>query len=123
MRGSSHLGYGAVAGFLTLMAVESVAAKPDPVMGRLLARAACTYCHIVTEDQGFAPPAQPQGPAFSAIAANPKSSAKQLRRFLLTTHKDVGNGTGMPNPLLTNQQIENIVAFILSQRRQPGAKD
>jgi mono/diheme cytochrome c family protein len=118
MRAASKLTYGLMIGLFTVAAANAATVKPETT-GRLLARSACSYCHVVTEDQGFAPPLRPQGPDFLAIAANRKNSAKQLRRFLLTTHKDVANSAGMPNPLLTNKQIDNIVGFILSQRGEP----
>jgi mono/diheme cytochrome c family protein len=98
---------------------------PDPAVGRSFAQRTCGYCHMVTEDQGFAPlvskfrDQQPQGPNFSAIAANPRNTEERLRTFLMTTHKSVGKDEGMPNPLLANHQIDNIVSFIISLREDP----
>lgn len=94
-------------------------AQPDPLAGRSLTLSTCAYCHVVAADQGFAPPLQPQGPAFSAVAADTKFTSKTLRNFLMTTHRDIARGKAMPNPLLTNAQIDNIVVYILGQRQKP----
>ena len=37
----------------------------------------------------------------------------------MTTHRDIARGKAMPNPLLTNAQIDNIVVYILGQRQKP----
>lgn len=102
---------------LPAVATGKVGMAADPVAGRSLARMACAYCHVVEADQGFVPPLCPQGPDFSAVAANPSNTEKRLCTFLMTTHK--AKEKGMPNPLLSNNQIENIVSFILSPHKQP----
>ena len=104
---------------LPAVATGKVGIAADPAAGRSLARSACAYCHVVTDDQGFAPVLRPQGPDFAIIAANPKNTAKKLRTFLLTTHKNVRDSTGMPNPILKNDQIDNIVSFIMGERKKP----
>lgn len=91
----------------------------DRPAGRSLALANCTYCHVVTPDQGFAPVLRPQGPDFSAVAANPTNTTESLRKFLLTTHQNFSNARGMPNPLLSKDQVADVVSFILSQRKAP----
>lgn len=96
------------------LALITVPARADGTVGRSLALTRCAGCHLVAADQGFEPVEKPRGPDFAVIAANPKTTAKSLRRFLLTTHKNPGGPRpGMPNPLLTNSQIGDVVAFIL----------
>lgn len=107
-----------VIGLLALVTGKAGSAA-DPVAGRSFARMACAYCHVVDAGQGFAPPLRPQGPDFSAVAAGPGNTAKRLRTFLITTHKSAGKDAGMPNPLLNNTQIDNVVSFIVSQGKQP----
>lgn len=97
---------------LPTVTTGKIALAADPVAGRSLARKVCAYCHVVEANQAIAPTIRPKGPDFSAIAANPSVNAERLRSILMTTHKT--KETGMPNPLLSNNQIENVVSFILS---------
>ncbi|MHB1207481.1 MAG: c-type cytochrome [Rhodospirillaceae bacterium] len=103
--------------------VSSAGAAPvengDGAPGRSLALANCTYCHVVAPDQSFAPVLRPQGPDFSTVAANPANTTESLRKFLLTTHQNFSNAKGMPNPLLSKDQVADVVSFILSQRKAP----
>jgi mono/diheme cytochrome c family protein len=101
---------------LGLIASETGAAEPQPLAGRALALATCAYCHVVAQDQAFEPPLQPRGPAFAAVANNPAFTAKKLRTFLLTVHRDIAHGKAMPSQVLTNAQINDIVSYIQSQR-------
>ena len=97
----------------------SAGAEPPP--GKSLAMANCTYCHVVASDQKFTPVLRPQGPNFSAVAANPKTTAAGLKTFLKTTHQNFSNAKGMPNPVLSSDQVDELVAYIMGQRpqRQP----
>ena len=111
---------------LFFLAVHSTGlAAPDPVAGREFAQKACVNCHVVTEDESFTATKtrflnpHTQGPDFSTIAAFPGNTAETLRAFLMTTHRDVVKEVGMPNPVLANYQIENVISFILSLREDP----
>ena len=112
----SSLGAAVITVSVIVMSHPALSA-PDASTGEALAKSACAYCHVVAPDQGFAPISRPQGPDFAVIAANAKNTAGRLRMFLMTTHQNVGKSSaGMPNPLLTNDQIADIVSYILSLR-------
>ena len=104
----------AMVGLLRVGTFDAGAAESGPVPGKSLALSTCAYCHIVGPDQAFTPPLSPQGPTFSGIAADQKFSAKKLRFFLKTTHRDIAHGKEMPNPVLSNGQIDDIVTYISS---------
>jgi mono/diheme cytochrome c family protein len=83
----------------------------DPSEGRQLATAWCSSCHQVDpQAQRLATDAVP---SFQAIAAMPSTTSMSIRAFLSTTH-DV-----MPNFRLTDPQIEDVGAYILSLRARP----
>jgi hypothetical protein len=42
-----------------------------------------------------------------------------VQKSLNTTHKDIGNPKGMPNPQLLDYQIEQVAAYLLSLRKHP----
>jgi len=100
-------------------AADSAQAAPSSSAGKSLALSGCAYCHVVALDQNFLPPLKPQGPDFSSIAADPTFNAKRLRTFLLTTHRDIARGKAMPNPILENTQIDELIRFILASRPAP----
>tara|TARA_R110000868_G_scaffold101344_1_gene278990 strand:- start:6 stop:368 length:363 start_codon:yes stop_codon:yes gene_type:complete len=109
----------AMVGFMVFIATNPSIAESDPTAGRRLAQLECAYCHVVSADQGFEPPFRPHGPDFISIAANPKKTSKDLRVFLLTTHKHSAHSPSMPNPILTNNQISDVVSYILSLQNNP----
>jgi mono/diheme cytochrome c family protein len=95
-----------------LMMVAGYAAA-DPVAaerlseGRRIAETWCANCHLVGP---AAPgPATDAAPPFHAIAAMPSTTAMSLRVFLSTPH------SRMPDYRLTNDQIDAVSDWILSQ--------
>jgi len=88
--------------------------------GRAFALVACTGCHVVTPDQPFAPDftGPPPPPDFRSIANMPNTTAESLRKFL-TTRLTVPPHPQMADPYLTRDQLENVVAFIMSLRVRP----
>ena len=72
----------------------------------------CTRCHQINLDE-LAPLAYP--PSFMEIANMPSTTALAINVFLRTTH-DV-----MPNYRLSRQEIDDVVAFILSLKDQKDA--
>jgi mono/diheme cytochrome c family protein len=94
------------------------ASNPDHVTaGRALALTACTGCHVVLPDQPFRPvfTGPPPPPDFRTIANAPSTSAASLRKVLSSLHT-VPPPQQMANPQLTNEQLENVVAFIMTLR-------
>lgn len=86
--------------------------------GEYVALQLCSYCHVVSEDRRYRPDAGPDGPTFAAIAADPSVSAKTLRRFLAKTHWDERTlPVTMPQLLLTSDETEDVVAYILKDRK------
>lgn len=80
----------------------------DPDEGRRLATAWCSECHQVSSQNLTR--ANDVVPSYQAIAAMPSTTAMSIRAFLSTSH-DV-----MPNFNLTNTQISDVAAYILSLR-------
>ncbi len=86
--------------------------------GRHIAEVVCWTCHVVAQDQEFAPILQPPAPPFASIARRNNITADYLRMFIATTHRDISKPQGMPNPQLLDFQIEQVVAYIISLRGQ-----
>jgi hypothetical protein len=77
--------------------------------GRLYVRQVCSPCHAVTAEQT----AQRRiviAPDFQAIANTPGITATALGAFLQTPHPR------MPNLILTPEQSDDVIAFLLSLR-------
>jgi mono/diheme cytochrome c family protein len=77
-------------------------------VGRELAERYCASCHVIGPGQGRG---SDQAPPFRAIATRPVTTADSLHAFLLRPHG------GMPPLTLSNEQIDNLAAYILSLRR------
>ncbi|QBR70766.1 cytochrome C552 [Beijerinckiaceae bacterium] len=80
----------------------------DTGMGRQLAKNWCSDCHAVgpnDETNG-------DGPSFVSIANMPSTTSISLHAFLQTSHER------MPNLVLTQTQIDDVVAYILSLRSE-----
>ncbi len=94
--------------------------RPDPQAGQRVAEKVCSACHVVRADQSALPPVEGQpAPSFAAIAGKPGTTAGSLTAFISTTHANPGAASGMPNPMLTREQVANISAYILSLRPSP----
>lgn len=81
----------------------------DPASGRALARRWCDSCHVVDPQQQRA--TSTGAPTFAAIANMKSTTAMGLRVFLQTPHGR------MPDLHLTRDEIDDVVAYILSQKR------
>jgi cytochrome c1 len=88
----------------------------DAIRGRAIAVSVCFACHVVAADQPSPPILLHPGPSFQAIANLPTETADTLRRFISTTHKAAGQPFKMPNPELTDEMLDQVVAYILSLR-------
>ena len=108
---------GGAAGIVCAVAVGAAAGDAgNPVEGHRLAVKICSFCHIAAADQEFAPTLHRPGPSFLAIANKPGKTASSLQKFLLTTHSTIAEPKNMPNPRLTDDQVIDIVSYILSLR-------
>ena len=79
----------------------------DPVAGHALAKAWCANCHVLQDSESAVATG---APAFSAVAANPAVTPMSLRVFFQTPHQR------MPDFHLSNSEIDDLSAYILSLR-------
>jgi mono/diheme cytochrome c family protein len=93
-------------------------ATEDVQKGRHIAEVVCWTCHVVAQNQEFAPMLQPPAPTFASISRRSNVTADYLRKFIATTHRDISKPQGMPNPQLLDFQIEQVVAYIMTLRGQ-----
>lgn len=77
--------------------------------GRDLALKWCAECHLVDKSQTQAP--SDAVPSFYAVADHASTTETGLKAFLMSPHKKQ-----MPNFTLTREQIDDLVAYILSLR-------
>ena len=75
--------------------------------GHELAVKACSPCHVVEETPG---------PPFTEIAKGERAAPEPLRDFLHATHSNMSHPGAMPNPELTEGQIEEISAYLAALR-------
>ncbi len=103
------------------LAASSASAKDDSVaVGRQLALEVCSVCHVVAPDQAFAPRLDQRTPSFEEIANRPDVSAESISHFIETTHWDESTiPMTMPDPMLTSDQVSQVVSYILSLRKHP----
>jgi len=78
----------------------------DVSAGRELALNWCSECHLVVESQDSVP--SDSVPTFFAIANHRSTTELGLRVFLTSPHGR------MPNIMLTREQMDEIIAYILS---------
>jgi mono/diheme cytochrome c family protein len=96
---------------LTLAAAPALA-QPEPGdarAGQRLAATWCANCHQVAP--GGPGPSTDAASPFAAIAAMPSTTSMSLRVFLQTPHAN------MPDYRLTREQMDDVVAYLLSLRR------
>lgn len=90
--------------------LAQAAQRGDVGAGRKIAQTWCASCHIV----GPTKQAVSNGaPSFSAVADMKSTTWMSLTVFLRTPHFP------MPNFQLGNDQIDNVIAYILSLRTRP----
>lgn len=90
----------------------------DVQQGHHLATLICSPCHVAAPDQSFETILRPPAPSFELIAQRSSITADSVQTFLNTTHRDIGNPKGMPNPQLLDYQIKQIAAYLMSLRKQ-----
>ncbi len=98
----------AAAGFLFGTSALASAASADPDEGLRLARQWCTSCHIAAPSTGGSDAAPP----FESIANNPLVTEEGLRAWLFDPHPP------MPKFDLTRTEIDDIIAYITSLKRE-----
>lgn len=98
----------AAAILLTSLAPAAGAADMTAAAGKQLAKEWCAACHVV--EKGQINGNSTAAPTFFEVADNPGTTEMSLRAFFATPHEQ------MPNFQLTNEQTDNIIAYILSLR-------
>jgi len=88
--------------------------RGDADAGRDLAVVACTGCHVVSADQPFAPLIKGP-PDFREIANRPNVTVASLRRTIAALPLVPRKG-GMANPHLTDDQLADVAAYIMTLR-------
>ena len=78
--------------------------------GRELAQAVCAECHIVVPRPGVERQIG-DAPDFADVAQMPSTTRTALLAFLRSSHPT------MPNPILSDRQANDVVAYILSLKR------
>ena len=92
------------------------APEGNAAAGHEFALKVCSACHVVATDQEFPPIRRPPAPAFRSIANRPATTAESVRTFLLSTHRTIEQPYNMPNLALSDDQVANEAAYILSLR-------
>lgn len=82
--------------------------------GHQLAVTICAVCHLAAPDQTQKPMLEPPAPSFASIVQRKDFNAEWLSHFMTTTHRGLDNPEGMPNPLLMDYQVKEIVAYLAS---------
>jgi mono/diheme cytochrome c family protein len=92
---------------LTVLATAPAMAQPEPVSsGRAVALQLCSGCHFVEAGQRV--PMSVDAPPFPRLANDPAITEFRLRNFLRTPHPV------MPMLILSPQETDSVIAFILS---------
>ena len=99
----------ALAAALVATTAVAHAEEGDAAAGHAFAREACNACHAI-EDEQRVPRRIVIGPAFRDVANTSGMTATAIRVFLRTSHPK------MPNLILTPEETEDVIAYILSLR-------
>ncbi len=99
----------ALAAALVVTSAGVRAQESDVAAGHAFARNACQPCHAVEAEQRT-PRRIVIGPAFRDVANTSGITATAIRVFLRTSHPK------MPNLILTPEETEDVIAYILSLR-------
>jgi len=113
---------GLVAALLTLAGTaQAQTTSPQAKLleeGHRLALTLCSVCHVAAADQDMPPIGHDPGPPFRDIANRPEITPAALRTFLQIAHSSTFPPFTMPNPHLSDRQIDAMIAYILSMREQ-----
>ncbi len=99
----------ALASAVSAAAPASAQQQPNAGTGERLARQWCASCHLVAADQRA--PAPDTAPPFASIAARPSATPGALRTLIQMPYPR------MPQIALTRDEVEHIIAYIVSLKR------
>lgn len=89
----------------------------DIQVGKELAMKVCSPCHVIPSHPIQEQASRPSGPPFEEIAKGSKATPEALRVFLFSTHRNVSHPGAMPNPGLTEEEVQLISAYLTSLRK------
>lgn len=103
---------------LSTSSIASVA-ENSPAIAKLerghdIANVVCAACHVVGATQDETPILRNPAPDFRVIANRPGTTAEQLAAFLRGRHPAALDA--MPPPMLSDEMIDAVTAYILSLR-------
>jgi mono/diheme cytochrome c family protein len=93
---------------LLAAATHAGAQEGDPVSGLAFARRVCGICHLLRAGETVSP--DPAAPPFPVIAQTPGLTALALTVSLQGAHRK------MPDLALTREEMQDVIAYILSLR-------
>ncbi len=96
----------ALAALLLAGCHEARAQDADIAAGAAYAKQVCAACHAVLPNQEFSP--LPQAPTFESVANTPGMTELALTVWLQSSHPT------MPNIILKQDDLRNVVAYIRS---------
>lgn len=100
----------ALAALAVLLAAPALAQDGgDAMAGRRLAERWCSNCHMIARDAQRG--SSNGAPSFPSVARMKSATALSLHAFLATPHPP------MPDLELSTPQLDDVTAFILSQRQ------
>lgn len=102
---------------IALPSMASSSSADQIARGHQLALEICSACHLAASDQKAPPILSNPPPSLQTIADRPATSATSVRNFLLSIHLSLANGKDMPNPLLTEDQANDLAAHVMSLRK------
>jgi len=95
---------------LLLSAHAATAQDADIAAGAAYAEQVCAACHAVLPGEEFSP--LPQAPTFQSVADTPGMTELALTVWLQSSHPT------MPNIVLEQDDLRNVVAYIRSLEKQ-----
>jgi mono/diheme cytochrome c family protein len=102
------------------VALAEDAQKDPAASGHDFAVKVCGNCHGV--DKGQTPILKPPAPSFASLLGRREIDEAWLRRFLATPHGNLGRSRKMPNPMLAEFQIDEIIAYFNELRAKHKAR-
>lgn len=86
--------------------------------GRTLAHAICGICHAVPDKPNVPLGLSFPAPSFAELVRRPSVTDASLRQLLASHHRRIGPNQAMPNPRLSDDQIDEIVAYFRDLRNE-----
>jgi mono/diheme cytochrome c family protein len=103
--------FGTAASFLLLTTLCAHAVQLGNIEeGHRFARESCSQCHLLGDETGRS--MNEEAPPFNQIANTPGMTSTALKVFLVTPHRH------MPELIVGGDDAENVVAYILSLKKQ-----